>query len=193
MAATSHTYGRLLHHTQHARSRWCIVQCPPLYCNTFECTTNLMIVGLLSTALFQYVKRQDQRISKNFTSTVIFYSSWNLQGNPFFTFSLPRGGGAHPCPPISYATAFCATVSLPSILINSEKVPTTPTVNLEVAIIWVRFIWHVLHVCVWDFYSRGKRIATCSSRCSLTPHVRAMCCFLSTGKEKHVKRIKNEH
>ena len=53
MAAMFRNYRRLLHHTQYARSRWCIVQCPPLYCNTFECTTNLMIVGLLSTALFQ--------------------------------------------------------------------------------------------------------------------------------------------
>jgi len=25
MAATFHTYGRLLHHTRYARSRWCIV------------------------------------------------------------------------------------------------------------------------------------------------------------------------
>jgi len=97
MAATFHTYGRLLHHTQYARSRWCIVQCPPLHCNTFECTTNLMIVGMLSTALFPCVKCQDQRISKNCRITFIFYSSWNLYGSPFFTLSLP-GGRRAPLP-----------------------------------------------------------------------------------------------
>jgi len=31
-------------------------------------------------------------------------------------------------------------------------------VNLAVATIWVHFTWHVL-LSVWDFYSRGKRVA----------------------------------
>jgi len=44
----------------------------------------LMIVGLLSTALFQYLKCQDQRISKICRSTFIFSSSWNLWGGPIF-------------------------------------------------------------------------------------------------------------
>jgi len=78
MAATFHTYVRLLHHTQYARSRWCIVQWPPLHCNNFEFTIYLMIVGLLSTALFRYLICQHQRISKNCTNTFIFCSSWNL-------------------------------------------------------------------------------------------------------------------
>jgi len=65
MAAMFHTYGRLLHHTQYARSRWCVVQCTPLHCNNFEFTIHLLIVGLLSTALFQHLKFQSQRISKN--------------------------------------------------------------------------------------------------------------------------------
>ena len=99
MAATFHTYGRLLHHTQYECSRWCIVQCPPLHCNNFEFTIYLMIVSLLSTALFQYLKCEDQRISKNCRSTFIFCSSWNLWGGPIFYVLLARGGGAHPCPP----------------------------------------------------------------------------------------------
>jgi len=85
------TYWRLLRQTQHARSRWCIVQCTPLHCNDFEFTLHLMIVGLLSNALFQYLKCQDQRISQNCGSTFIVCSSWNLWGGPFFTFSLPGG------------------------------------------------------------------------------------------------------
>jgi len=99
MAATFHTYGPLLHHTQYARSRWCIVLCTPLHCNNFEFTVHLRIVGLLGTALFQYLKCQDQRISKNCRSTSVFYSSWNLWGGPIFYLKLARGGVAHPCPP----------------------------------------------------------------------------------------------
>jgi len=72
-----------------------------------EFAIHLMIVGLLSTALFQYLKCQDQRISKNCRSTFIFCSSWNVEGVPFFTFRLP-GGQREPLPPVSYATAgFC--------------------------------------------------------------------------------------
>jgi len=51
IAAKFHTYGRLLHHTQYAHSRSCIVQCMPLHCNNFDFTIHLMTVGLLSTAL----------------------------------------------------------------------------------------------------------------------------------------------
>jgi len=83
MAAKFHTHVRLLHHTQYAHSRWCIVQCTPLHCNNSDFTIHLMIVGLLSTALFQYLKCQDQWISKN-CSTFIFWSSWNLSGGPIF-------------------------------------------------------------------------------------------------------------
>jgi len=57
-----------------------------------------MIIGLLSTALFQYVKCQDQRISKNCRSTFIFCSSWNLWGGCIFYIQLARGG-PHPVPP----------------------------------------------------------------------------------------------
>jgi len=35
MTATFHTYRRLLHPTQYARSRWCVVQCTLLHCNNF--------------------------------------------------------------------------------------------------------------------------------------------------------------
>ena len=81
------------------------IQCTPLHCNNFEFTIHLMIVGLPSTALFQYLKCQDQRVSKNCRSSFIFCSSWNLWGGPFFTFSLP-GGRRAPLPPVSYATGF---------------------------------------------------------------------------------------
>ena len=83
--------GRLLHHTQHARSRWCIVQCTPLHCNTLECTINLMIVGLLSTALFQYLKCQDQRISKNCRSTFLFCSYEISKGARFLHLACQGG------------------------------------------------------------------------------------------------------
>jgi len=49
-----------------------------------EFAIQLMIMGLLSTALFQYLKCQDQRISKNYRSTFIFCDSWNLWGGPIF-------------------------------------------------------------------------------------------------------------
>jgi len=62
----------------------------------------------------------------------------SLRGQ-FFTFIVPGGAARIPAPLVSYATVFCAMVSLPSILINSEKVPKTRTVNLAVATIWVRF------------------------------------------------------
>ena len=94
MGSTFHTCGRLLHHTQYARSRWCFVHCTPLHCNNFEFTIHLMIVGLLSTGVLQYLKCQGQRISKNCRSTFIFCSSWNLWGVPIFTFSLPGGRAA---------------------------------------------------------------------------------------------------
>jgi len=41
MTSTFHTDGRLLHHTQYARSKWCIVQCTPLHCKNFEFTIHL--------------------------------------------------------------------------------------------------------------------------------------------------------
>jgi len=72
--ALFHTYGWLLHHTQYARSRWCVVHFTPLHCNNSELTIHLMIVGLLSTAQFQCLKYQDQRISKSCRSTFIFWS-----------------------------------------------------------------------------------------------------------------------
>jgi len=39
---------------------------------------------MLNTALFQHLKRQDQRISKIYKNTFIFCSSWNLWGGPIF-------------------------------------------------------------------------------------------------------------
>jgi len=73
----------------------CSVQCTPLHCNNFEFTIHLIIVGLLSTALFQYLKCQDktdfQKLQKHFH---ILQFMKSLRG-AHFTFSLP-GGGAHP-------------------------------------------------------------------------------------------------
>ena len=99
MTAKFHT-GRLLHRTQYARSRWCVVHFTPLHCNNFELTIHLMIVGLLSTALFQYLKCQDQRVSENGRPTVkaLSYSAVHeiSEGSLFFTFSLPGGAARTP-------------------------------------------------------------------------------------------------
>jgi len=61
-----------------------------------------MTVGLINTPLFQYLKCQDQRISeilwKHFH---ILQVKKSLRGGPFFTFTFPGGGGAHPCPSLS--------------------------------------------------------------------------------------------
>jgi len=67
-------------------------------CNNFEFTIHLMIVGLLRTALFQYFKYQDQRISK--IVEALSYSAVHeiSEGGPFFIFSLP-GGRRAPLPP----------------------------------------------------------------------------------------------
>ena len=102
MTAKFHT-GRLLHRTQYARSRWCVVHFTPLHCNNFELTIHLMIVGLLSTALFQYLKCQDQRVSENGRPTVkaLSYSAVHeiSEGSLFFTFSLPGGAARTPAAP----------------------------------------------------------------------------------------------
>ena len=79
--------------------RWCTVQCTPLHYNNYEFTSHLMIVGLLSTALFKYLKCQDQRISKNCRITFIFCSSWNLWRGAHFLHLACQGDGAHPSPP----------------------------------------------------------------------------------------------
>jgi len=71
------------------------VQCTPLHCNNSKFTVHLIIVGLLSTALFQYLKFQDKRISKHCRSTFIFCSSWNLWDGPL---SLPGGAARTPLP-----------------------------------------------------------------------------------------------
>ena len=73
-------------------------------CNNFEFMIHLMIVGLLKSALFQCLKCQDKRISKNCRSTFILSSSWNVWGGPFFTFSVPWGGQRAPLLPVSYVT-----------------------------------------------------------------------------------------
>jgi len=69
-----------------------------------------MIVGLLSTAPFQYLKCQAQRISKNcrsngFPKTVETAIHEISEGRPFLYLTC-QGGGAHPWPPVSYVTAY---------------------------------------------------------------------------------------
>ena len=61
MTATFDTCGRLLRHTRYARSRWYIVY------NARRCaatTLNLRFIWWLLVCLFQYLKCQDQRVSK---------------------------------------------------------------------------------------------------------------------------------
>ena len=53
---------------------------------------------MLNTALFHYLKRQDQRISKTFKSTFIFCRSWILSEGTHFLHLPCQGGGARPCP-----------------------------------------------------------------------------------------------
>jgi len=64
---------------------------------------------------------------------------------------------------------------------QSEKVRVwhTRIVNLTITTIWVRFTWRVLLVS-WDFYSRGKRVATWSSRCALKSSCRHTC-YIGAG------------
>ena len=45
---------------------------------------HLMTVSMLNTALFSYLKRQDQRISKTCKSIFVLCSSWNLQDGAHF-------------------------------------------------------------------------------------------------------------
>jgi len=94
-----HTYGLIITSHTACTLSWCTVQCTPLHYNNSKFAIHLMIAGLLSTALFQYLKCQDQRICKNCRSTFIFCSSWNLWGGPFFKFSLPRGAARTPASP----------------------------------------------------------------------------------------------
>jgi len=63
----------ITHSMQYARSRWCTAYCTPL--QQFQFGIHLMTVSMLNTALFQYLKRQDQRISKTCKSTLTFCSS----------------------------------------------------------------------------------------------------------------------
>ena len=80
-----------------------------------------------------------------------------------------------------------------------EKARNTRFMNLAVVTIWVRFTWRICS-CVWDFYGRGKRVATCSSRCAFkslsrhTYYIGSVCLlfFLNTDKKNtDVILIKN--
>jgi len=82
IAAKFHTYGRLLHHTQYAHSR---------SCNACRYTATTLTLRFIWWLLVCW--------ALHYRSTFIFCSSWSLWGGPFFTFSLPGRGGAHPCPP----------------------------------------------------------------------------------------------
>jgi len=64
------------HTVMHDRSRWCTAYYTPLQQLRFW--IHLMAVSKPNTALFQYLKFQDQRISRTCKSTFIFCSSWNL-------------------------------------------------------------------------------------------------------------------
>ena len=89
--------------SQCACSSLCTVQGTPL--QQLLIYNHLMTVGLLNTTVFQYVKCQDQWISKTCRSTFIFCSSLNLHGGGEFLHFACHGGGAHPYSPVSYATA----------------------------------------------------------------------------------------
>jgi len=105
-------------HSMHVRSRWRTAYRTPL--QQLRVWIHLMTVSMLNTALFQYFKRQDQRISKTCKSTFIFCSSWNLWGGPFFAFSLP-GGRRTPLLPVSYAAAHSRKVPPPKPRVKAKS------------------------------------------------------------------------
>ena len=45
----------------------------------------------------------------------------SLRGAHFFAFSLPGGGGAHPCPPVSYAAAHSQKVPPPKPRVKAKS------------------------------------------------------------------------
>jgi len=62
-----------------------------------------MIIGLLLTVLFQYLKCQAQRISKNLEALSCSAVHEISEGVHFLHLAF-QGGDAHPYPPVTYAT-----------------------------------------------------------------------------------------
>ena len=104
MVATFHTYGRLLHHTQYARSRWFLY-------TARRCTTQLWIYDSFddcwfakhcTISVFKMSRPTDfQKLSKHFH---ILQFMKCLRGAHFLHLGC-QGGRCAPLPPVSYATA----------------------------------------------------------------------------------------
>jgi len=103
---------------QYARSRWCTAYCTRLQQLRFW--IHLMTVSMLNTALFQYLKRQAQRISKTCKSTFIFCSSWNLWEGTHFLRIACQGGRRAPLPFVSYAAAHSRKVQPPKPRVKAK-------------------------------------------------------------------------
>jgi len=103
MQATFHNYRRLLHHTQYACSRWCIVHCTAL--QQLWIYDSFDVCFLLNTARFQYLKCQDQQIPKTCRSIFIIWSSRNLKEGAHFLHLACQGRWRAPLSAVSCATA----------------------------------------------------------------------------------------
>ena len=109
--AKFHTYGRLLHHTQYAGSRWCAVQC------TMHATAlqQLWIYDSFDYCWFvehctiSLFKMSRQNRFPKIAEALSYSAVHEIFEGAHFTFSLP-GGGAHPWPPVSYVTAWILTI-----------------------------------------------------------------------------------
>jgi len=98
MTATFHTYGPLLHHTQHARSRWCTVQCTPLHCNNwiYGSFDDCWFAKHCTKSVFKISRPTGfQKAQKHFH---ILQFMKSLRAAHFLRLAC-RGGGAHPCLP----------------------------------------------------------------------------------------------
>jgi len=103
MAATFHTYERLLHHRQYqyAHSRWYTVQCTPLHCNNSEFTIHLMVVDCQALHYFSISNVKTNGFPKILEA--LSYSAVHeiSEGGPIFTFSLPGWAARIPATPRS--------------------------------------------------------------------------------------------
>ena len=103
MTATFHTYGPLLHHTQHARSRWCTVQCTPLHCNNwiYGSFDDCWFAKHCTKSVFKISRPTGfQKVQKHFH---ILQFMKSLRAAHFLRLAC-RGGRRAPLSPVSYVT-----------------------------------------------------------------------------------------
>ena len=121
MRATFHNYGRMLYHTQYAECTFKMMYCVLHALQQLRFWIHVMTVSMLNTALFQCLKRQDQRISKTCKTTFIFCSSWNLWKGAHFLHIACQGGRRAPLHPVSYAAARSRKVPPPKPRVKAKS------------------------------------------------------------------------